>query len=103
AADLKRRFDTDPPDFIYERASLYGTAGVVLARELDVPLLLELNAPLAVEQAAYRGAGLGELAARAEQWTLSRADAVLAVSAPLRDHALPLGVEAARVHAFPPR
>jgi glycosyltransferase involved in cell wall biosynthesis len=98
---LNRRFDGDPPAFIYERASLFGTAGVALARELDVPLLLELNAPLAVEQAAYRGTGLGELAAQAERWTLSRADAVLTVSAPLRDHALSLGAEAARVHVFP--
>ena len=101
ADNLNRRFDGNAPDFIYERASLYGTAGVVLARELNVPLLLELNAPLAVEQAAYRGAGLGELAAQAERWTLSRADAVLAVSAPLRDHALALGADAARVHVFP--
>ena len=83
ADNLNRRFDGDPPHFIYERASLYGTAGVVLARELNVPHLLELNAPLAVEQAAYRGTGLGELAAQAERWTLSRADAVLTVSAPL--------------------
>src|SRR5438552_19209258 len=48
--DLKRKFENDPPDFIYERASLYGTAGASLARELKVPLLLELNAPLALEQ-----------------------------------------------------
>src|SRR2546426_7271566 len=96
-----RRFDGDPPHFIYERASLYGTAGIVLSRGLDAPLLLELNAPLAVEQASYRGTGLGELAAQAERWTLSRADAVLTVSAPLRDHALAFGAEAARVHVFP--
>ncbi|HYT61354.1 MAG TPA: glycosyltransferase family 4 protein [Haliangiales bacterium] len=99
--DLKRRFDGDPPDFIYERASLYGTAGVVLARELNAPHLLELNAPLAVEQASYRGRGLGELASEAERWTLSRADAVLTVSAALRDHVVSLGAEAARVHVFP--
>src|SRR5436309_1099452 len=36
AKDLKRRFEGDPPDFVYERATLYGTAGVRLARELDV-------------------------------------------------------------------
>jgi len=53
-----------------------------------VPLLLELNAPLAVEQASYRGTGLGELAGQAERWTLSRADAVLSVSSALRDHVI---------------
>lgn len=99
--DLKRRFEANPPDFIYERASLYGTAGVTLAGELQVPLLLELNAPLAMEQASYRGTGLGDLAAQAERWVLSRADAVLAVSAPLRDHVIGLGADPGRVHVFP--
>lgn len=98
---LKPRFKKHPPDFIYERASLYSTAGVSLARELNLPLIIELNAPLAMEQSIYRGAGFGELAAQAERWTLSRADAVLAVSAQLRDYAVSLGVESSRIHVFP--
>jgi len=101
ATQLKYRFEHDPPDFIYERASLYGTAGVALARVLNVPLLVELNAPLAVEQSAYRASGLGELAAQAERWTLLGADAVLAVSALLRDHVVSLGVRPDRVHVVP--
>src|SRR5437899_10120693 len=98
---LKRRFDHDPPDFIYERASLYGSAGVALARKLNVPLLVELNAPLALEHSTYRGTGLGELAEQAERWALSQADAVLTVSAPLRDQVVSLGVEPGRVYVIP--
>jgi glycosyltransferase involved in cell wall biosynthesis len=98
---LRRRFDDDPPDFIYERASLYGTAGAVLAGELGRPLLIELNAPLAVEQSTYRATGLGELAADAERWALARADAVLAVSEPLREFVIGLGVDPGRVHTVP--
>lgn len=98
---LRRRFENHAPDFVYERASLYSTAGVMLAQELGVPLILELNSPLAVEQSAYRQTGLGELAARAERWTLSRADAVLAVSASLRDHAVSLGAAPERVRVIP--
>src|SRR5438034_10285634 len=101
ALDLKRRFDGDPPDFIYERASLYGTVGVLLAREFNVPLLLEVNAPVALEQASYRGTGLGHLAAQAERWALLHADAVLAVSSPLREHIISLGADPGRVHLFP--
>jgi glycosyltransferase involved in cell wall biosynthesis len=99
--ELLRRFDNDPPDFIYERASLLSVAGVGVARKFGIPLLLELNAPLATEQSTYRGNGLGELAARAERWTLTQADAVLAVSSLLRDHAVSLGAEPARVHVVP--
>jgi glycosyltransferase involved in cell wall biosynthesis len=98
---LKRRFESDPPDFIYERASLYGTAGVQLAQTFDVPLLLELNAPLAVEQSTYRQTAFGDVAAIAEQWTLNRADAVLTVSEPLRQHVLAQGLEPSRVHVLP--
>src|SRR5436190_6361415 len=99
--ELKRRFENAPPDFIYERASLYATAGVGLAAELGVPLVLELNAPLATEQTAYRATGFGDLAAQAERWTLTHADAVAVVSSPLRDHVLSLGADPARVHVLP--
>jgi glycosyltransferase involved in cell wall biosynthesis len=100
-AELLRRLDGDPPDFIYERAALYGTAGAAVARALNIPLLLEVNAPLALEHSAYRGNGLGDLGAQAERWSLGRADAVLAVSGCLRDHATALGIDAARVHVVP--
>lgn len=98
---LKHRFESNPPDFIYERASLYATAGVSLGLELNIPVLIELNAPLAVEQSTYRSTGLGELAAQAERWMLSRADAVFAVSLPLGDYVISLGVEPERIHILP--
>lgn len=100
-ADLMRRFENAPPDFIYERASLYATAGIGLARALKVPHLLELNAPLAVEQSAYRATGFGELAAQAERWLLNHTDAVIPVSATLGRHVARLGVPRSRIHAMP--
>ncbi len=99
--ELLRRFESDPPDFIYERASLYATAGIALAKRFGVPLILELNAPLAVEQAAYRATGLGELAAQAERWTLTHADAVVVVSAELGKHVKSLGVRPGKIHVMP--
>ncbi len=97
-AKLVPRFADALPDVVYERASLFSTAGAEIAAALRVPLLIELNAPLAVEQAAYRRSELVELASAAERATLTRADAVLAVSAALRDYALGLGAAAERVH-----
>jgi glycosyltransferase involved in cell wall biosynthesis len=99
--DLRRRFENSLPDCIYERASLYATAGVSLARLFDVPLIVELNAPLAVEQTAYRATGFGQLAAHAERWTLTQADAVLVVSSELKKHVLQLGVKPDRIHIVP--
>lgn len=100
-SQVKRRCKDERPDFIYERASLYATAGVSLAHELNVPLVLEVNAPLAVEQASYRATGLGDLATITERWILSRADAVVTVSAPLRDYVVSVGVKPDRVQVVP--
>ena len=100
-SDLTRRFENDKPDFIYERASLYATAGVTLAKRFDVPLIMELNAPLAVEQTAYRATGFGDLAAQAERWTLNQADAVVVVSSELAKHVRSLGVKSAKIHVMP--
>lgn len=99
--ELLRRFESDTPDFIYERASLYATAGAALAKRFGVPLILELNAPLAVEQATYRSTGLGELAAQAERWTLTHADAVVVVSSELGKHVKSLGVKPGKIHVMP--
>jgi len=99
--NLKRRFLHHRPGFIYERASLYATAGVRLAAKLKVPHIVELNAPLAVEQTAYRATGFGALAAQAEQWTLTHADAVVVVSSALAQHAKSLGVPARSIHVMP--
>lgn len=98
---LNGRFADNSPDFIYERASLFGTAGVALARAWNCPLVVELNAPLAPEQATYRGATLADLAARAERWTLSQADLLLVVSSQLREYAVELGADPDRVHVVP--
>jgi glycosyltransferase involved in cell wall biosynthesis len=98
---LLRRFKDDPPDLIYERGAMFATAGARLAASLGRPLLLELNAPLSLEQAAYRHGKLGDLASAAEKWTLAKADAVLAVSAPLADHVASLGIPAERIHVVP--
>ena len=100
-AALTRSFAGQPPDFIYARSALFSTAPVAAARALGCPLLLEVNAPLAKEQATYRGGSLAALGGRAEAGLLNGADAVLTVSAPLREYVIGCGVPPERVHVFP--
>ena len=91
-----------PLDLVYERYAMFGTAGGHVARAFDAPLVLEVNAPLVLEDCEYRNGG--SLRALAESWeraTLQRADAVIAVSAPLREYVLSRGVAAERVHVVP--
>lgn len=99
---LRRRFEHQPPDLVYERASLLGTAGLTFAREVGAVHLLELNAPLADEHRQYRqGGALDALAAAADRWLLTGTDGVLAVSSPLAAHVRALGAPADRVHVVP--
>ena len=84
------------PDVVYERYSLRGTAGLRLARALDVPLVLEVNAPLPLEAARYRGLADGEALA-ADGELLRAADRLVAVSTGVAEWLCQLGVEPARV------
>ena len=89
------------PDVLYERYALFHQAGAQVASALDVPHLLEVNAPLAQEQERFRGLRLKNLAATSEAQTLCCADHVIAVSDAVRRHALALDVGPEQVTVLP--
>jgi glycosyltransferase involved in cell wall biosynthesis len=99
--ELLRCVEACRPDFIYERATVFGTAGAAVAHRTGVPLVVELNAPLGVEQATYRGTSFAALAEAAERYTLSNADLVLPVSTTLRDYVVANGTAPDRVRVMP--
>lgn len=88
-------------DLIYERYALFANGGLALARELGVPHVLEVNAPLVQEQGRARGIQLRELALRIEKQVWCGSGAVLVVSEQLRQLALEYGVAAERVQVVP--
>ncbi|MCF6323973.1 MAG: glycosyltransferase family 4 protein [Gammaproteobacteria bacterium] len=98
---LLRRFKKSPPDFIYVRASLYSTAGISLKKELGIPLIVEINAPLALEQHLYRSSETKKLAYAAERKLLSHADAILCVSKELKNYVASLDIDSNRIHVIP--
>ena len=90
------------PSFIYERYSLWGTAGQRLARKRSIPLVLEVNSPLAYEEQKYRGgAGFPSLARWAERRIWRRADLLVAVSQALGAHFEKAGVSPGKVRILP--
>jgi glycosyltransferase involved in cell wall biosynthesis len=89
------------PDFIYERYALFGVAGIRLARELDVPHLLEVNAPLAYEQEKMRGLEMKELARATEQQIYLETDQVMVVSRQLHETVAACGVPDERICVLP--
>ncbi len=68
------------PDVVYERLSLFGTAGQRIAAASGARHALEVNALLAVEEARWRGLTDAPLAARTEASVLAAADLRVAVS-----------------------
>src|SRR5439155_13653441 len=63
--------------------------------------VLEVNAPLTVEQEGYKMFALTETARQMERAIARTSDAVVSVSDWLRDYLIAEGVEADRVHVLP--
>ena len=68
------------PDLVYERYNLHAPAGAILRWLTGVPLILEVNAPLAEERQAHGGLGLPRLARWVEGRIWRAADCVIAVT-----------------------
>lgn len=90
-AELEREHRKGPFNFIYERYSLWSAAGVRLARRLGIPCLIEVNAPLLVEQKTYRKLVLEREAAEIECEVFSNADRLLAVSQEVANYCMAWG------------
>lgn len=68
-------------DLVYERYSLWSTAAVDFAAHVNIPCVLEVNAPLIDEQSAHRQLVHRDIALANAHNNFSRATRVLAVSA----------------------
>ena len=88
-------------DALYERYNLYHFAGALVARRRRLPLLLEVNAPIAEERARFGGLAWPALARWAERFVWRRADLVLPVTEVLAGHVREAGVPAERIVVVP--
>ena len=73
------------PDMIYERYSLFNFSGVLVSRLFGIPLVLEVNAPLAYEKEKYEKLSFRRLAYALERWICSHSTRTIVVSTPMRD------------------
>ena len=96
---LRKRIRRFRPDFIYDRYATYNASSILAGHRAGVPVVLEVNAPLAYERKHEPDEILcfPRLAERFERWICSRADLTLVVSTPLRDHLIEHGVEPRRL------
>ena len=92
AAILRNR-----PDAIYERANIYMLSGVWAAKLFSLPLLLEVNAPLAEERGKFDGLAMPKFALWTEQAAWRSATHVLPVTAVLGSYIEQAGVPSSRI------
>jgi glycosyltransferase involved in cell wall biosynthesis len=98
---LARAAATFRPDAIYERYNLFHLAGALVARRRGLPLLVEVNAPLAEERARFGTLRLRRLARWAEGFVWRSADRLLPVTQVLAGHAAAAGVDPQRIVVVP--
>lgn len=83
---LWRRFRSRRPDGIYERYALFLCATVWLARQMRIPIVLEVNDSVLVER--VRPLRFAGLARRIEAWCFRNASGLVFISGHFRDLAL---------------
>lgn len=88
-------------DLIYERYSLFGIAGTVVAGRLGMPIILEINYLVSSPLARRRTRLLGSLARRMERYLLRKATAFAAVSSSLVRELVSAGVPETRIGMIP--
>lgn len=89
------------PDCLYERYNLLQPAGVWLKRRFNLPMLLEVNAPLFEERAKYDGIALARFARWWERYTWRGADRVLVVTEVLARRVAAAGVAREHIVVIP--
>jgi len=97
-ADAGRRSGAE---VLYERHALSNTAGLRAARSLGIPLLLEVNSPLATERSEHETLVLQRWAAAAERLVFQSAQRLLVVTRVLADMLVAQGVPARRLRVIP--
>lgn len=98
---LRRAVIKHKPDFLYERYNLYMTAGVWIKKKYNLPMVLEVNAPIFSERNKYDGLTLKKLAEWTEKYVWKNADLVLPVTKVLADIIKSAGVQENHIHVVP--
>jgi glycosyltransferase involved in cell wall biosynthesis len=98
---LQRLIKKQKPDLLFQRIQALDWSGYLVQRSQKIPLILELNAPLAEEVALQWGKTGTSFYARHEKKCLWSADAIIVVSDILRHYLISKGVEEKKIFVNP--
>ncbi|WP_027715187.1 glycosyltransferase family 4 protein [Desulfuromonas sp. TF] len=103
AFQIFRLIKKNRPDFIYDRYITFN-AGCILAAKINkVPILVEVNAPLALERSQEPDEKLifRKLAFFIESWVCKHANRTIVVSTPLKEYLISVGVPQEKIIVMP--
>jgi len=98
---LQTILEQGPIELIYERYALGKSAAARFATDHNIPLVLEVNAPLADEQRRWRGGSDEADDARQDAFAMGSACKVVAVSNDVARYSMERGAETDRVEVYP--
>ncbi|WP_425429218.1 glycosyltransferase family 4 protein [Ectothiorhodospira marina] len=89
------------PHFIYERYSLFCVSGLLMARLLRKPFILEVNAPLSMELDQHGGLVFRRLAQGVENWLIQNADKTIVVTSAMAQIFVDRGIPREKLLVMP--
>ncbi len=89
------------PDFIYERYAFGNAAGVKVAREFGLPIILEVNSPMVLELGRTRGLSFPRHARRVETAIFRQATRIAVVTDVLGEMVADMGVDRSKIFVTP--
>ncbi len=98
---LYRAAVKERPVFIYERYSIYNLAGLLVSRLTGIPLIEEVNAPLAHEKKIYGSLHFPELAQFIETSIINGSSRTIAVTDALRKMLVHRGADEKNIVVMP--
>lgn len=99
--ELNKSIKTFRPDFIYDRYTTYNASSILAAKKNKIPLVLEVNSPLAYERKHFGKLYFPATAMKFERWICSNSSITVVVSTPLRDYLVDLGVPKDKIVIMP--
>jgi glycosyltransferase involved in cell wall biosynthesis len=100
-ARLRSAIRRHRPDCIYERCNLFQVAGAWAKRHYNLPMLLEVNAPLMEERQKYGGISLVALARWSQNYVWHAPDYLLPVTDVLAGYLRRAGVPESKIVVIP--
>jgi glycosyltransferase involved in cell wall biosynthesis len=98
---LARKIRQFAPDLIYERYALNTFCGIWASRVWGLPIILEVNAPLAYEQNKLGKLAFKKLAQFSERWICSHSTVTLVVTQVMKEMLKSAGVPAEKMVVMP--